>query len=295
MHKRVAFIIYSLFIIYLGIIILRRLLPPDYIMTATQAMLGLDTPSPGTSYNISFSPDYQWFAGPVVTAPYTSTLVHIRFEVGTTDGTIRWHVIDEFRSQDSGLKYPVFFQWSHDGHWVYYENQSGATPNVCRDNVSAVDLHKVDLQTGEVKDLAPPLGRRLWLSADEAVVVYEGQTDHELVFRNLATGQEHTIQLAMGVDDRINSVIGSPDGTAYIVTLSMHICSPDTNWNNKYPTSSVIRVDAKTMKATTLISEDPRYFVINEWSNADAVLMQDQNWNRWELNPQTGQIKPEGK
>ncbi len=264
-------------------------------MTATQVMLGLETPPPDTSSRIFFSPDYQWFAATIVTAPFTTTTYHTSFEVGTTDGTIRWKVIDEFRQRVNDFINPEFLQWSRDGRWGYFENRSNLAYDSCRENVSAADLHKVDLQTGEVKDLAPPLGRRLWLSADEAVVVYEGQTDHQPVFRNLTTGQEHTIKLALGVDDRINSVIGSPDATAFIITVSMHICSSDMNWRNKYPTSSVIRVDAKTMTTTTLIHEDPRYFVIDKWSNVDAVLMHDQNWDRWEMNPQTGQIVPSGK
>ncbi len=300
MRKRLTFVVYSLVICFIGLVVLANAMSQsfDAVVSKTKAMLGLKTPPPNGSYNISFSPDNAWFAATIMTVPLTSTLYDVRFEVGKTDGTVRWTVIDESRPVVKDILSPACVQWSRDGRFLYFQNRSNLASDWCGLVASPADLQRVDLQTAEVKALAPPLGRTLWLSADGTAVVYERPLDREPVFRDLASGQEHALHLEMGTENRILQVVWSPEGNAFILSVAIHACSPDMNHRMKYPwgdASSLIRVDTQTMDVHTLILEDSRQFLAEEWPTTDTVVVRDRDWERWNMNAETGQLTPRTK
>jgi hypothetical protein len=122
--------------------------------------------------------------------------------------------------------------------------------------------------------------------------------DREPVFRDLASGQEHALPLGMGTENRILQAVWSPEGNAFILSVAIHACSPDMNHRMKYPwgdASSLIRVDTQTMDVHTLILEDSRQFIAEEWPTTDTVVVRDRDWERWNMNAETGQLTPRTK
>lgn len=298
--KRVTFVVYSLSLCLLALVLLSSIISQrfDVVAERTKVMLGLEMLPPDTSYHICFSPDNTWFAATIMNVPVTSTLYHTRFEVGRTDGAMRWTIVDESRSRDNDILSPECLKWSSADHWLYFTNRSKRAANWCRMDASPADLHKIDLQTSKVENLAPPLGRFLWLSADETAVVYERPTDRALILRNLASGQEHILNVESDTDDRVFQIIWAPDASAFIITIAKRACTSDVDHRLKYPwgdASSLIHVDIQTLDVRTLIQDDSRRFVAEEWPTANTVVVRDQDWNNWEMNVQTGQLTPQTK
>ena len=298
--KRLTFVVYAVSICFLAVVLVVSIVSQrfDVVADRTKAMLGLEPLPPDTSYHICFSPDNAWFAATIINFPVTSTLYQTRFEVGRTDGTVRWTIMDESRSRDIGILNRECLKWSSDKHWLYFSNRLPLFNDWCSADVSLADLHKIDLQTSEVIDLVPPLGRTLWLSTDETAVVYERPTDRALILRDLASGQEHTLNVESGIDDRVLEILWAPDASAFIITVAKRTCTPDADHRLKYPwgdASSLIRVDIRTLDVRTLIRDDARYFVVEEWPTPNTVVLHDQYWKYWEMNTETGQLTPQAK
>jgi Tol biopolymer transport system component len=158
-------------------------------------------------------------------------------------------------------------------------------PDGCGVFVNGSDLHRVDLNDGSVAQIVPSSGLWLSLSPDESTLAYIGYGGRGLVLRDLAMGAERETRLNPGEDYAAGHVVWSPDGAALVLTLAIRPCS--VNWAESV---SVVRVEAATLKQTTLIQRDERLFTTAEWPFPDRVLLTDDNKDLWWMDAVTGQV-----
>jgi Tol biopolymer transport system component len=211
---------------------------------------------------------------------------HDRVEVSSSDGTRSWTVIEEWFTLGLGLGGYEPYLWTPDGRYLYITYVP--VPDGCALFVNGTDLRKVDLGSGEVTQLVPPVGLNISLSPDEDTLAYIGYRDRGLVLRDLETGQERQVDVYQSGDEAAGDILWSPDGSALVLTLAHQPCT--TNWATS---TSILRVDAETLEVTPLIEQDQRLFTTTEWSQPDQVILKDDNENLWTMDPGTGEAIPQ--
>ena len=85
--------------------------------------------------------------------------------VRRADGQVTWPVIDQVSNYGLGYTIPVPLQWSADGERLYVTNRP--VPDGCALFVNGSDLWQVDLTSGRLAEVVPPVGSSLALSSDE--------------------------------------------------------------------------------------------------------------------------------
>ncbi|MEJ2266500.1 MAG: hypothetical protein P8X95_23895 [Anaerolineales bacterium] len=210
---------------------------------------------------------------------------HDRVEVSSSDGTRSWTVIEEWFTLGLGLGSYEPYRWTPDGQYLYITYVP--VPDGCALFVNGTDLRKVDLGSGEVTQLAPPVGLNLSLSPDENTLAYIGYGDRGLVLRDLETGQERQADIYQSGGEAAGDILWSPDGSALVLTLAHQPCT--TNWA---ASTSILRVDLETLEVTPLIEQDKRLFTTMEWSQPDQVILKDKDGNLWTMDPGTGAVSP---
>jgi hypothetical protein len=230
----------------------------------------------------STSPDGQWKA--TVLENQQSAILR----VSSTDGTTEW-IAETITSTDiwGGFEWAIPFTWSQYGHYLYfthYERTDGCTPEF-----HGSDLQRLDLQTGEVTELAPKVGYWLALSPDERTLAYLS-FEKGLVLRELLTNEERSARPAIykaypGVIIFVSHLVWSPDGKTLMFTAGIDPCDmPD------FVSTSVIRVDAETLSQIELIRESKEWLTAIEWPDVESVLLKDRDGQHWWMNATTGEI-----
>ncbi|HXF68317.1 MAG TPA: hypothetical protein VNK89_00790 [Thermoflexus sp.] len=232
------------------------------------------------------SPNGEWEAQTVVALPAvsdTATRYYVQLKVSKTDGTIEWIIVDKWSEWGLGYTIPQPLHWSHDGRYLYFTNKP--VPDGCAVFVNGSDLHRVDLNSGEVVGIIPPVGLWLSLSPDETMLAYIGYGNRGLVIRDLATGMEREVKLNPGEDYQAGHILWSPDGRAIILALAIRPCS--TDWAES---TSIVRVDVNTLELMPLLQENKHLFIPVEWATPDQVLLKDKGGDYWLMDATTGQV-----
>jgi len=234
------------------------------------------------------SPDKKWIAQVIIGIPVTSDTTmssnyYTQLKLSETDGPTEWVIVDEWSEWGLGYTVPQPLHWSHNGQYLYITNKP--VPDGCAVFVNGSDLRRVDLRSGDVKEILPSVGLWLSLSPDETKIAYIGYGKRGLVIRDLVTGTEQEVQLDPGKDYQAGHIIWSPDSNTIVLALAIQPCS--TGWADS---TSIIRVDAATLESATVLREDKRLFIPVEWTAADQVLLKDKEGNSWLMNATTGQI-----
>lgn len=265
--------------------------------TATPIATSTVIPQPTATPNLanfqiemwsSTSPNGEWKAQTVVALPVISdttvtSYYYAQLKVSKMDGTAEWVIVDEWSEWGLGYTIPQPLHWSHDGRYLYITNKP--VPDGCAVFVNGLDLHRVDLNNGSIREITPPVGLWLSLSPDETMLAYIGYGDRGLVIRDLATGAERETKLNPGEEYQAGHILWSPDGKTLILALALWPCS--TDWADS---TSIVRVDVATLEQVTLLQESKQLFVPVEWPTADKVLLKDKGGDYWLMNVTTGQI-----
>jgi hypothetical protein len=255
----------------------------DGAPTATLDPLGLTVDAAPDSV----SPDGRWIARVYSAFPtngessdYYSSLI-----VERTDGSQRWVVIDRWQPWGLGYSMPRPYRWSQDGGHFYWTNR--VVPDGCGGLfANGNDLHRVDLADGGSEELVPDVGWSIALSPDETLLAYAAY-DSRLVIRDIATGDERSVEIAAPGEGEFGSIAWAPDQSAVALTLASDYCgAPDGG------TQGILRVDTATLGTVLLIEPNDQLFVTVDWPQIDRVLLRDRFDAFWWMDPVTGAVTP---
>lgn len=240
----------------------------------------------------SSSPDGVWTAETTAAFPIVDDTnadeshYHARLKVTRGDHTVEWTAVDEWSRWALGYTTPQPFHWSRDGRYLYFTNRP--VPDGCALFTNGSDLQRLDLSDGTVTEVVSSVGLVLSLSPDEQTLAYVGYRDRGLILRDLATGEERSVNMDDRVQGSTGSLVWSPDGTALMLTVAFPKCAPEDHRMH-----SIVRADVATLSATTLIAQDVRLLTTTEWPEADRVVLTDKTADRWWMHPATGQMARE--
>jgi Tol biopolymer transport system component len=184
--------------------------------------------------------------------------------------------------------------WSHDGQYLYFTHRPGGGDGCfTAAQFYGTDLLKISLTDGHVSEIVPRIGYWVALSPDESQFAYlrEDQSSGKqfLIIRDLATGMERQKpidELNKYEISHASNLIWSPDGKELVYTFMVNFCglSPEDE------STSIVAVNASTLKQSTLIQEDKRQLQSTQWLNNGNVLLQDGSGKAWWMNPTTGAL-----
>lgn len=241
----------------------------------------------------SVSPDKKWTArGMYASSKRDSTLEadYVQLIIQNNEDARHWVVIDLWRDLGLGSTHPQPVKWSLDGKYFYFTN----LPIVegCKAlPTNGSDLQHVDLETGGVNEVIPPIAYWISLSPDESWLAYIKQVDLELWLRNVKSGEEKKIIIDPGIDFDAGNLIWSPKGDMLTLTLAIQPCTGDPTESGIYAKStSIIVIDPSTLKVSTVVKEDPRRLVTSAWNEDDQVELKDPQGNPWILDLRTEEI-----
>jgi Tol biopolymer transport system component len=195
-----------------------------------------------------------------------------------------------WRETDLGYTYPQPVKWSQDGGYFYFTN----TPVVegCKAlPVNGSDLQRVDLKTGDIREILPNIAFWISLSPDESLLAYIKQVSSNLWVRNLNTGEEKEINIDPGLDFDAGNIVWSPNGQLLALTLANQPCTGNYPGSGIYAEStSILIVDISTFEVKKIAEGDKRRLVTSAWNEIDKIELKDPEGNLWILNVKTGAI-----
>lgn len=257
--------------------------------------------APGELTNLAEqrSPDGQWWvrfgnsdsvaAGEDETDLYPGgEKYRVQLRVGRVDGSQEWTVIDEWRNWGLGYDTPVPLHWSADGASLYITNYP--VPDGCAVFVNGSDLWRLGLTDGGLTELMPFASLSLALSPDEtrlAFASYGAGGPQQLVVHDLTSGVEQFVDIVYQPNVQLGNLVWSADGTQVLLTVAHDPCL--SSWRH-----STVLVDLTTSSARTLVAEDARQLVVEEWPAGGPALLWDKDGSAWKLDPVTGEIEPAG-
>lgn len=269
------------------------------VITVTKTLLPTDlqrTPDP-TEMNIdqweSTSPDGKWIARGTYASPKSESdlgVDHILLFLENTSEKIQWTAIDMWREIGLGFTYPQPVKWSQDGGYFYFTN----TPVVegCKAlPVNGSDLLRVDLLTGDVREIIPGIAFWISLSPDEDMLAYIKQISSNLWVHHLNTGNEKEIAIDPGVDFDAGNIVWSPNGQLLALTLANRPCAGDYTGSGIFAQStSILIVDIATLEVRKITDGDKRRLVTVKWFEADKIELEDPIGISWILDAINGEI-----
>lgn len=275
------------------------LLPvPESAETPEAATPEAETAAPDVSLEdlqpetaVTTSPDGRWQAEvtvalPIIDGRTVSDRYYQQLRVTRTDGSIEWTPIERWSNYGLGYTVPQPLYWSEDGQYLYFTNRP--VVDGCGVFINASDLVRLDLSSGNLVEIVPPVASSLAISPDGAYVAYFGQGEDRLrlTLRELATGVERWV-IVNGTAANVSAgnIVWAPDGSELLLTLAYDACQPET-W-----THSTLLLDVASLRYETLIEQDARRFVVEQWLNAqDALLRGSAEERPWRLNTVTGNL-----
>lgn len=229
------------------------------------------------SHWTSTSPDGRWIAEGVLAFDKDETccgMFYTGLILRSVDGKTQWTIVDEWAEQGLGWRWPQPIRWSKDGSSFYYTNKP--RPDGCGLFVNGSDLQKVDLDSGKVVEVLPSSGLSIALSPDETAVAFRGYGRRGLVLRDLLSGQEREISVEPG-KDYAAKIVWSPDSKSLAVTLAIGACDTVDDGES----TSILLVEADSLMVQTVLWEDKRYLVAEEWLDPGRIVLKDPQGNKW--------------
>lgn len=234
------------------------------------------------------SPDGQWIAEVSQAYPKENIggqMYYTGLIARSTDGKKQWNILDEWAEIGLGITTPQVVRWGKDGRSLYYTEAllAGPCPGPFR---LGGGLLKVDLDSGTVTEVIPFLTRRyIELSPDETLAAYfseEGVALHDLTSR-----EERVIYLELESEKNpASKIVWSPDGKFLAITRVFGAC----NMVEEAEYTSILLVNVDALTVGTVVLEDKRNLVVEEWVNPTQIALMDLQGNKWMLNTKSGEI-----
>lgn len=238
----------------------------------------------------STSPDGQWVAhgqwlgireegGGDMLAAYQMRLT----VENTTTGT-SWLAVDERSGVGLGYELPEVLHWSSRQPAVYVTHRG--VPDGCGSQlINGSDLLRVDLRTGQVEVLLPPVTYALALSPDEKTAV---TVDHRdmlgLVFHDLASGETRHLPLDVTYGE-VGGFVWSPDGEQLLFARATTPATCEANYD-------IVLVNVESLVLTTVVGDDDRGLIPAEWEESGTPVLRDRDGQRWQLHLDSGELQP---
>jgi len=241
------------------------------------------------------SPDGQWQAVSKITPPEpvagdemeqfpTGQKYHAEMVVSRVDGSQSWTVVDEWRSWGIGYTYPEVLAWSSDGRTLFFTNVP--VPDGCAPFVNGGDLWQIDLDSGMIDEILPFVGLGMALSPDERQLAYFGSYGKGMTMLDLLSMEEEAIELPYEGDGwGLGDLTWSPDGDYLVLTQVFNVCMPN-------PTTTVVRVDPKSLEAINIVELGEGYFRLLRWLTHEMILLLSADSSEFTLNIITGEQLP---
>lgn len=247
---------------------------------ATLALTEAPTaPEPRTLLQ-SFSPDGQWLAQGALYRANPTALSQQRLTIKRIDGTATWTPFDQPLPIGCCAIIPGVVAWAANGEAVYWGEQM--YPDGCGYYIGPLNLHRLNLVTGEDTVLIPEISLRAAVAPDESAVVYS--TAQGLVLRNLASGAEQTVPWQRQENDFLTGIVWAADSQSFVVGSLLNACSSSSAYLHRFKASD--------LSAQTLLNGDARGFVPLHWPAPNTLFLRDNAGERWQLNPDTGDLGP---
>ncbi len=236
------------------------------------------------STETSTSPDGAWIAEIILAYPTEGQVpdYYQSLTIRRLDGSITWVLIDEWSLWALGATSPRIVGWSPQA--FYFSNYGVA--DGC--GLFGVDLHirRLSLEDGSVTEIPIEAGSLAALSPDGGYAAYVtgGRDAPQITIHDLATGELRTAPLDIGDDFwGAGELVWSPDGQSLMLTVDHNGCGPDT-------ARSIIRVDVPSLTQHILIDHVDRLFRTESWTEADRVVLREQDVGLWWMDAATGEI-----
>ncbi|MCA9931904.1 MAG: PD40 domain-containing protein [Anaerolineales bacterium] len=258
----------------------------------TDAAAGVSLPPPDTltmTGDTIDSPDGRWQATAAQSEPVlVGDLEKFYTTLTVSNDSTTWTPVAEWRGYGLGYLFPAVVQWSADGRYLYYTNNS--SPDGCALFVNGTDLYRLDVTDGTTTELLP-FGSTAFLSIspDETQVAYTSYIGSRVTLhvRTFADSSEERIALTASNEfAQSGAIVWSPDGNQLLLTLAFEACNPD--WSH-----SIVRVDLNNQTADVLIDKDKTLPSSAAWETANTATVIDGDGQTWLLNVNTGEITPE--
>ena len=241
----------------------------------------IPTPEELTRYE---SPNGDWVALLEGINPHSLDAKYTFLVVNNGDD-LEW-IVERFEHEAhslSGVDPRIPLHWSEDGKYMYFIHHAGA--DGCGPYVYGYDLHRVDLENGETREIISS-GSWFAISPDETQVAYIAY--ESVALHDLATGEEVVIELDYDpAIEYINfsEVVWSPNSNAVLVLGAEDICATGIldGWQ------FINRIDTQTYQQTTLVN-DSALRGIRGWVEPNKVQIYYENGDAW-LNPETGETQ----
>jgi Tol biopolymer transport system component len=203
------------------------------------------------------------------------------------------HVIEEYSTTNvkpGGHLFPFIFQWSKDGRYMYYSHSESGDGCFGFGNMN---LMRLDLITGEIKEILNSKASEFALSPDEKFLAYTRDWNSILMIRDQNTLQDKSIESPAktvgNVEGYITDIVWSNDGKYIAYTFIGYPCS--------FPLlTSIVLVDAKTLNQKILIDIGDVDYHVKRFLDSNILLLEGHQigipGSLFLLNISTGEITP---
>jgi len=242
------------------------------------------TPTPDLSTmwvdrGIWTSPDGKWVVEDMTAYPSDEdrSLYYLGLIARSADGEKAWRLVDEWvQGGEDKPSYARVLLWSKDGRTLYYVLYLHRTlKDRCKFDPLRYDLEKmdygqelrkVDLESGEVTELASCVLSRPEYSPDHQILPYIG--DGEIVLIEVDSGQEHVIPFDVGQKKVgfIGYIGWSPDSKAFAFDINVGGFGPEYE-------NVVWVVDVEALSAKQLVVEGEKWLEPGEWEGPGRLAI----------------------
>jgi hypothetical protein len=241
------------------------------------------------SFDVKFlpSPDGSRIAwGTSTLDPADANATKITLNVANADGSDLKTVLDTSLKNQSILPQPL--QWSPDGGRFYFTSEPYGIGGYILFS-GGPDLSAVDVASGQITPILKNKGCLCAMSVSPdggTVAVVAGAGPLTLVLHDVASGGERSAPIDPG-HLQAGDLLWAPDGHSLVYTMAVsNYDNPDLE---KY---TVVRVDAASLKQTTLIPDDVQLPFTALWPDSNMIWLGDKDAKVALLNPDTGAVNP---
>mgnify|MGYP002381803431 CR=1 FL=1 len=240
----------------------------------------------------STSPDSSWVAETAYILGEATT--QTRIVVTNTVGAPVWRIEKQWELDPGVIVGTRVLRWSRNGLYLYFTTL--AHVGGCATLTNGSDLQRLELATGEVKEIAPllgyPIGTWLALSPDDTILAYPKNSEsNTIILRDLATGLQRSIDLDLSTDPnyRLGYLEWTPDGSFLALTVAIDPCIPT---GEPWTATSVVLIDVASLHSKFVVKQDSRLLVTEGWADNTHLLLKDQAGKNWIYNLEDDRLTP---